>query len=479
MTKKDPKIVFISPPLSDEEQASALKGIANVVMPLGIGYIASNLIKNNFKNVKIIDCRALKITEKKLIDILKKDNFEIICFTTTILDINRVNRLTKELKKIFPNSLFVIGGPQMTSNPKLTMEKGIFDIGVYNEAEFSFVEIVKEYMKDHPDYKNIKGIYFRKEDGTIEFTGLRPFLENLDELPFPARELYPSLEVYRPVPASYKELPSATIVTSRGCPYKCIYCDHGATGNRFRAMSPKRVVDEIKEIMKKYGAKDIRFFDDIFTLNRQRVHEICDEILKRKLKFSWSCMTRTDCVDRNLLFKMKKAGCWQIQYGLESGSQKILDIMKKGLTLKKSRDAVIWAHEAGINVRGFFVVGMPGETKETIQETVDFAKSLPIDIANFYVVTLYPGSELYNIAQKEGTVMHENLEQYNPLIDVEKSTLSYVPKGMTEKELKEAIVKAHRDFYLRTSYLIKQILTIRSLEDIKRYIRGSLAVLNM
>ena len=247
----------------------------------------------------------------------------------------------------------------------------------------------------------IKGILY-KENGEIKITAPRGYIQDLDALPFPARHLYPPLSEYRPVPASFIKLPLGHIMTSRGCPYQCIFCDRKIFGNSFRARSPKNVVDELEELINVHGAKEIKFFDDTFTLDKKRVLEIFKEMKRRNLKFPWSCLTRVNHVDAELLKEMKTAGCWQISYGLESGDQRMLNIMKKGTTVEQNRNAVIWAKKTGLNVRAFFVLGMPGETPESLKKTVEFAKSLPIDIVTFYSVTLYPGNELYEMAKKEG-----------------------------------------------------------------------------
>ena len=471
------KIILVNPSLTAKEQAGNLEVVENVMRSLGIGYIAAVLEKNNF-NVEIIDSRVDRLSEEQLIAQLKEKNPDVIGFTSTILEINRVVKLSNKIKKekLFPNSKLILGGPQFTSNPEETMRESGFDIGVYGEGEYSFLELCKA-LEAKASLREIKGLYIR-ENGKIIFTGQRELIQNLDELPFPARHLYPALANYRPVPASYIRSPVDGILTSRGCPYKCIFCDHGSTGRSFRARSAKSVVDELEFMIKESKIKEFRIYDDTFTLNRQRVVEICNEIINRKLNLSWCCMTRVNHVDLELLKLMKKAGCWQVHFGLESGDQRMLNIMKKGVTVQQNRDAVIWAKKAGLNVRVFFVLGIPGETKESMRTTIEFAKSLPIDVATFYAVTLYPGNELFEIAKKGGKVLHNDYSQYNPLID-EKTHLAYVPEGMTEEEFKSTVTKSYKEFYFRPRYLLNQVLSIRRINDLKRYWMGFKAVKGM
>jgi len=484
MKMKNLKIVLVSPPLTAEEQAGSLKEVANILPPLGIGYIAAVLEKNDFP-VKIIDCRPLDITVEQLIEELKNEKPHIIGITATVLEANRAIEISKILKKELPNTLLVIGGPHFTSMPVETLKDSAFDIGVYAEGEITFLELANtiEEAKNKKikslNLAEIKGLYYKNKERRIFFTGMREYIQDLDSLPFPARHLYPPLNKYHPVPASYIKFPLGHLMSSRGCPNQCIFCDRKVFGNKYRARDSKKVVDEIEELIKVYGAKEIKFFDDTFTLNPNRVIEICNEMEKRNIKVPWSCLTRANTVSEELFRKMKKAGCWQVAFGLESGDQRMLNIMKKGITVEQNELAVKWAKKAGLNVRAFFVIGMPGETMESIERTIKFAKRLPLDVVTFYSLTLYPGNELYEIVKKEGKIIHCDFSQYTPIIDVEKTKLAYVPEGLTEEQIRKAVSRAHKEFYLRPSYLARQVISIRSLSDIKRYWQGFKVVIGM
>lgn len=474
---KETKIVLVNPPLSAKEQAGSFAEIANIMQPLGIGYIAAVLEKEDF-DVKIIDCRPLYMNTKNLIEKLKKISPDVIGFTSTVLEIGRSCQISKLLKKLLPNSLLIIGGPHLTSLPTETMKNSAFDIGVIGEGEMTMLDIVKHIENNDLNFENIDGIIYR-ENKELRITKHRAYIKDLDSLPFPARHLFPPLSKYNPVPASFIKLPLGHIMTSRGCPYQCIFCDRKVFGNLVRMRSPKNVCDELEELIDVYGAREVKFFDDTFTLNINRIFKLCDEMERRGINIPWSCLTRVNVVTRELLFRMKEAGCWQVAFGLESGDQRMLDKMKKGITIKESIQAVKWAKEAGLNVRAYFVLGMPGETLESIEKTSKFACSLPLDIVTFYTLTLYPGNELYEIAKREGKILHDDYSQYNPIIDVNESRLAYVPEGMTEKELKLAIAKIHKEFYLRPSYIIRQLLSIRRLKDIVRYWKGFKTIVSM
>ncbi len=479
--KSDFKVTLIDLPLTAEEQAGSLKSVENLMPSLGIGYIAAVLEKNGY-TVRIIDCRVLNINVSELIEELKADKPNVIGYTGTVLHIYKGFETAKRLKNELPGTISVIGGPHITSIPEDTLKTKLFDVGVIGEAEYTFLELInKLYEVDNDiskvDLDSILGIAYIKND-KIVFTGKRPFIDPLDQLPHPARHLYPPLTLYRPVPASYKKLPMAHVMTSRGCPNTCTFCDRSVFGMRFRYRTPMNVVDEIEQLIKVYGAKEIKFFDDVFTLDKKRVYDILDECDKRGLNFVWSCLTRTDLIDLPLLKRMKKSGCWQVAFGIESGSQKILDEMKKRSKVEVNAQAVKWANEAGISVRAFFIFGMPSETKDTIQETIDFATSVPIDVATFYTLTLYPGNDLYEEIKSQGKLLHEDYTQYNPIIDKDKTMFAYIPDALTAQDLKNAVSTAYRKFYFRPDYVFKQILKMNSLEDVKRNVRGVMAILS-
>jgi radical SAM superfamily enzyme YgiQ (UPF0313 family) len=469
------KTTLINPPMSLEEQSgkSSMKVVTNILLPLGIGYIAAVLEQNN-QNVKIVDCQPQDIRHNELRDILEKERPDIIGFTATTLSYPSTLKAARDAREVLPDATLVIGGPHFTAAPQKTMANGAFDIGVMGEGEMTLLELVQK-ITDGESVKEVEGIFYH-DNGKLVFTGTRPFIKDLDSLPFPARHLFPSLSKYHPTPASCRTTPLATIMTSRGCPNKCTFCDRKVFGRVTRFRSPDNVLDEIEEAIEKHGAREIKFFDDTFTLNQKRVLEICKGIKERGIDIEWSCLTRVNTVSGELLKEMKKAGCWQVLYGMESGDQEMLDRMKKGITLEQGRKAVAWSREAKLNIRACFVAGTPGETVESIQRTVDFAKSLDLDAVNFYAFAPLPGTEIYDNLIDEGTLLHEDWEQYNVMVSSETAKMPYVPEGITEEQFKDIISRAHRSFYFRPKYIIRQILRTRGVDDLKRYLYGFLAI---
>ena len=482
MAESYPKIVLVNAPMSRRMLQASFEEIANILPPLGIGYVAAVLEQNGF-NVKIIDCLPTQMSTDELVEELKKDAPDLVGFTSTTLFIMPTIEAAQKIKKEIPNAIITLGGAHVTALPQEAMQNGCFDIGVIGEGEYTTLEIAQAMGKAKGKItpailKEIKGTVFRDKSGKLVFASPRPYIQDLDSVPFPARHLFPGPEKYSPVPASCRKLPYMHLMSSRGCPYRCIFCDKRIFGNTVRMRSPKNVVDEIGQMVKDYRVKEVRFFDDTFTFDEKRTIAICDEIIRRKLGVIWTAITRVNHVSPVLLKKMKEAGCWQISFGLESGSQKILNIMRKGITLEQSRNAINWTKKAGMGTRAYFVFGMPGETKETIKETVEFAKSLPLDVVTFYNVTLLPGNDLYEIARREGKILHDDYTNYNPSIDGE-TKFAYVPKDMTEDELRNCVVQAHKDFYLRPGYILRELFSARSLFDLVRYWRGFKVIVKM
>jgi len=480
--KENLKIVFVNAPLTKHQLQGDFEDVANVLPPLGIGYVAAVLEREGF-TPKILDALVLGMGVEETVEELVKGKPDIVAFTSTVIFINATRQIAEGVKKALPQTLVVLGGPHISALPEETMQHRCFDIGVLGEGELTFLELAKGYVKDTnlakdaKTLKGLKGTIFRSR-GKLERAAPRPLIQDLDSLPFPAWHLYPPLKEYSPVAASCKKRPYMHMMSSRGCPYQCIFCDGKVFGKSARLRSVKNVVDEIEAIIDFYGAKEIRFFDDTFTIDRQRVIGICDEILRRKLDIVWTAITRVNHVDPELLKKMREAGCWQISYGLESGSQRMLNIMKKGATIGQGKKAVIWTKEAGMDARAYFVFGIPGETLESLQETIDFAKSLPLDVVTFYNVTLMPGNELFQLAQKEGTILHHNYEHYNPSIS-DDTMFAYLPEGMSKDDLRKAVKRAHKEFYLRPSYILRQLFAIRSLADVNQRWIGLKLILGM
>jgi anaerobic magnesium-protoporphyrin IX monomethyl ester cyclase len=412
--------------------------------PLGLGYLAAVLERNQYQ-VDVIDCQALGLTYEEFKNEIGKRQPNIVGITSTTLTYKSALRIAKIAKEVCPSCIAALGGSHVTFwDEKALQECPALDVAVRKEGENTLLELA-ERVEASKDYYDILGITCRK-DGKIVRNPDRPYIENLDSLPFPAHYLWPieRLRKYGTV--------IFPLVTSRGCVYWCDFCTAVRMfGRRYRMRSPKSVVDELEFLHKTYGAYQFTFYDDAFTVDQQRVAEICEEIRNRKLKIKWDCETRVDMVTKELLRNMKEAGCIAVWFGVESGSQQVLDAMRKGFSTAQTVRAFKWAKEAGLMTVANVILGFPGETKETAWETIKFVESLNPNDVGYYVATPYPGTPLYDSVKENGQLRITDFDKYDtatPIFEI--PTL-----GM--QELRDIREKAFQRFYLRPTYFFTNL----------------------
>ncbi len=474
------KITLISPPWAlDEMYGLTLPEVGSIEEPLGLAYIAAVLEKEGHK-CRIIDAFAEQIDPKRFKEIISRDDSDLYGLTACTPMMKRTTDAIEAINEVRPDVPVMIGGPHVGAMLKVKRHEELFagkakiDYAVYGEGELTVMELV-EKLERGESVADIDGAII-KENGKIKVNKPRKLIEDLDTIPFPARHLLPK-GVYRPSLSRYRKLPVMSIINSRGCPYRCIYCSNRYVfGPKVRTRKPKYVVDEIQELIEKFGAKELRFWDDTFTFNKRLVLELCQEIIDRKLDIIWTCFGRVDNVDPEMLKAMKKAGCWQIDYGVESGNDRILKIIKKGFTTKQALEAFKMTRKHGIHSRSNFILGLPGDTPETIEETIKFAIACDSDIVGFHLPQAYPGTELFEMAIKENALATDDWSKY--LIDGDEP--SYInPNIGTVKKLKELQREGYRRYYMRPKIFIRALLDIRSFSDISRYTKGFLAAIRM
>ncbi|MEK7116796.1 MAG: radical SAM protein [Patescibacteria group bacterium] len=470
-------ILFIYPPISVSERyaRNVGKNAGGNLPPLGIAQLSSYLREKGIR-VGLIDGVIENMNLNRMVEKALGLNPKIIGLSALTPNFNRAAAFAVEIKKRKPEILIVLGGHHATILPKEILEQNdCFDLIVQGEGELTAEEIIAKY-KNSGWFKNdflnnyklllsIKGIAFKRREEII-ITPKREPVQNLDELPFPAWDLLP-MEKYIPLANQYKRTPVINMVVIRGCPFNCSFCSGNSVfGRKIRAMNPRRVVEQIRHVMKNYGVREISFWDDMMTANKKWMREFCDLLIKNKTDITWTCYSRVDCVDEEILCRMKKAGCWNIFFGYESGCQELLNNINKGTTLKQIENANTLCKKVGIEIRASFMIALPGETPEMAKKTIDFAKKLNPDYAQFCITTPYPGTKLFKDAPKYGTLAG-NFSEYNIWNAV------FVPYGYKDKKEIEAIErKAMREFYLRPKYIWGRLKKINSWEDIKRYLKG-------
>jgi radical SAM superfamily enzyme YgiQ (UPF0313 family) len=434
--------------------------------PLGLALIAAILEKAGYQ-VTLIEANALKLGPATVVEMAA--DADIVGITAMTPTIGTALNITGHLKKRRPDLKIILGGPHATLLPEETMASSPdVDIIVRGEGDETAVELLKALEGSHP-IDNIAGITYRK-DGIIVNSPDRISMVDMDSLPYPAYHLLP-WQKYHPHPPHGMAMPFGALVTSRGCPYRCAYCSKPVFGSKFRAQSPDRVVEEIVYLKQKFGVKEIAFYDDTFTIDKDRVHAIADKIVAKKLKIAWTCETRVNLVDKELLAHMKRSGCYTVAYGIESASPEIIKTLQKDITLKQVEAAIRAHKEVGLQVVGYFMLGSPGETPETIQQTIDYAKELKVDFAQFSVTTPFPGTELYEIYKRinPGNIDWEKFiyagtdNPTNPVFESDK---------LTREALVKWTARAYREFYLRPSYVWQRLQRCTSWGEIKMNFKG-------
>ena len=416
------------------------EGVKGTFPSLGLGYIAG-VLESNGHEVDYIDIDASHLAQTEIkthLSSFSPDMIGITCNSPTYGEARKVAKLARES---VPSSFVVLGGPHLDVYPKEAIEHPEFDAGIYGEGEQTILELT-DALENKGSFDRINGLIYKMEGKAIVNLP-RPLLKNLDTLPFPARHLMP-IEKY--ITPKSKRNPYTTLITSRGCPYKCFYC-RPVHGEIFRARSPDNVIDEIKDCVDVLGIQEIQFYDDSFTIDKKRVGTICELLIKEKLDFIWDCRTRIDLVDKPLLAKMGEAGCERIRFGVESGNPRMLEIMKTGLTLDKVEKVFSWSKELGIETLGYFMIGTPGEKMAEIKDTIAFAKKLNPTHIRFSITTAYPGTEMYNKALEDGYFKTDLWKDYTEGLSDTLPNPVFETSEYTTQDLEKLISRTYEDFY--------------------------------
>jgi len=415
-----------------------------VYLPIGLPYLAAVLEKDEHE-IEVIDCEALEIDHEKLGLKLASIKPNVVGITSTTPTIQSALQSARVAKEACPNVVVVLGGPHATfMDEQILNDEAAVDIIVRGEGEQTISELM-HHVLDFGSLHEVAGITFRK-DGQIIRTPNRPLIQDLDELPYPAYKYFP-LRKYQI--AGRLILP---VITSRGCPFQCSFCvSTQMFGKKFRMRRVKNVVDEIEWLRDTYGADAFTFYDDAFTLDIERAIEICDEIKRRKIGIPWSCQTRVDHVSKRILAKMREANCEIVYFGVESGSQEILDAVGKETSIQQNEKAIKWAKDAGLVVIISLVIGYPGETVDTLEQTLDLVRRLKPDDAYLCVATPYPGTDFYRFIEENGWELSPDWNLYDTTTPV------FETPSISKDKILEMRKKFVDDFY-SPFYILRQMV---------------------
>ncbi len=469
------RVLLVQPPILKEEAFyRGSKTTASVIPPLGIAHIAAYLMQHGHE-CDIIDGVAQHVSAEKIA--ARLSNYDAVGITVVSAYAMRVIEMLHAFKQLPNCPPLVVGGPHATALPESLLEEGA-DYAVVGEGEVTMLELVAwlsgSHVSRYPD--EVKGLAFFNEDGKTVRTPGRPRMPDLDTFPMPARQLLP-MHLYGGSIARANQVPSHSLMASRGCNGCCTFCSHKTFGSKVRYFSAERIVDEIMLLCEQYGANDIQIWDDNFVANEDCVRNVCEQLRRRGFDKTFSVEARVDSARRPVLEQLKEAGCDFIAYGFESGSQRILDFIRKRETIEQMREAVALTKEVGIPIRGYFMIGFPTETREEMEATIHFAKELDIDVASFTLMVPLPGTADYLRAQQSG--------QFDPLF-FKKRILPefnfpdaplYVTDGMSAKELLEIHRSAYNRYYFRPKIVFRRLAKLRGLDDVTGLLRGGYALL--
>ena len=465
-------VVLINPPFTLEDRyGKDMKQFGAVTEPLGLAYIAGYLISKNIR-VRIIDAPAEKMSGDDIVKSILNKGENIIGISMLTPSFGVVRDLCKKIRNEFKDYMIVLGGPHCTALPEKTLQEiPEADITCIGEGEQTMAEIAEK--DKNSDFGSIKGVCYRNGNKILR-TEERPYIKELDTIPPPARYLLP-MEKYH-LTASRVEGDSycPTIIVARGCPFSCTYCSR-TFGRTFRAHSVNRIVEEIQSLADMYQISQINIEADTLTAKKKFIKELCNAIIDSGLskKVKWTCESRVDTVNEEILRLMRKAGCWHISYGVETGSQRLLDLINKSVTLKQIEDTFKITKRAGITIRGFFMLGLPTETREESIATIAFARKLNPLWAQFTITVPYPGTAMFDELDRAGQIKSYDWSSYNTWSGWKgDGEMPFVAEGRSIDELASLQKIALRKFYLRLSVIVRFLLTVKSFNDFKKYFIG-------
>lgn len=484
------KILLLFPPQDQIVSPGYMKTIQEglgFLPSLGLLYLATYLQERTRHEVDLLDAYVERMSFDDVEAYIRKtqpDAVGIGAMTFTLIDALDAAR---RVKAVDPSIPVVLGGPHTALFPRESVDLPCIDYVIMGEGEVPLAQLLDRLE----EIGRVRGASWRGDDGlplggksaTDDLPAVlekltttmkhRYFFQDLDTLPLPKRELGP-FKKYSTVVS--RRPPTTIMVSSRGCPYSCSFC-YTAGGKKYRERTPADVVAEMKACID-IGIHEFLFFDETFTINKERIYAICDAVIESGIDVSWDVRARVDCVDADLLKKMRRAGCGRVQYGIESGTQRVMDILNKGTTLEQARNAIKWTKAAGMSTYADFMIGAPGETRAEIMETLRFAESLKLDYLHFSVTMPLPNTVLHRMGIRQGIITEDTWRDFakNPTNAFE---VPYWTEIFTREELDDLVTQCIKSTYLRPAYLLRSIGNIRSFGEFVRKARAGVKLAMM
>lgn len=443
---RDKTIVFCEPPfLFWDRSMDKLRQGEETIPGMGVLFLAS-LARERGYRVHLVDAKqqgAGVESVSRQIAALAPDYLGI---SATTISVTNGARIAARVKELSPQVTTILGGPHVSAVPERTLTVfDAYDYGIAGEGEISLFALL-DRLERSGEFADVPGLAYRI-DGRVRANVRAPYIDDLDALPMPAWDLLPDFpHRFQPSLFSYPRTPVATLITSRGCPFSCSFCDRSTSGKRGRMHSVEYVVRQCRHLAS-LGVRHIIFVDDLFTVRKQRVVDLCRAFLDEGFDFSWSCNSHPNLLDADTMALMKKAGCWQIAYGIESGSQRVLDVVKHEVRIPRMRETLRMTRAAGIRAKGYMMIGHPTETVDSLDETAAFLREVELDLCQITKFTPYPGTPAYPTIRNHGS-FDENWEEMNAMNFV------FVPSGLSAELLESYFDYLYRQFYRRPDVLL-------------------------
>jgi radical SAM superfamily enzyme YgiQ (UPF0313 family) len=449
-----------------------VKGHGGTMAPLNLCYLAAYArSKHPDLGIDILDAEISGLSHEETVRGVRALSADLIGITANTCVFDSVTALTRMLKTALPSVPVVIGGPHPSAQPEAALEESGADYVVAGEGEETLAELISCLRENCGGFEKIPGLAYRADKRTVHINKPRELIEDLDSLPFPARDLINNA-VYKPPPTKRVGFGANTLIAaSRGCPYSCGFCGaHTVWTRKVRTRSPSSVIAEMEECVSRFRIRTFHFTDEMFTLDKKRVLEICRLMRERRLDIAWVCSARAQRLDKETLQAMRDAGCREISFGIESGNKDMLKKIDKGLDLEEARRVIQLAKKTGITTHASYIIGYAGETQKTVRDTINFANRLNTHVAAFFVASPLPGTPLYEEARRMKLLRPDaKWQDYSPLSNADPvMSLPDLPPKLIRKWHRRAL----RGYYLRPSYIISRLASLRHWYEVINLLNG-------
>ena len=470
------RVALINPSFNNY---GGLSGHGGSMAPINLCYLAGyGRQQHPDTEFTIIDAEAHAHTYQDTVDAVADVDPQLIGITANTCAFDTVIQLSNNLKERFPKAKLIIGGSHPSALPEQTLHDAPADFVVIGEGELQLSQVIGQMKDRDEDWSKLKGVVYRDHDGNEKWGPTQELIEDLDTIPFPARDLIDN-NLYFPAPTKrVRGGPHTLLVASRGCPYNCGFCSAQTVWTRkIRGRSPANIVAEVEQCIETYGIHSFNFTDELFTVKKERVLVICGAFVKNKLDMNWVCSARAHHLDKETLDAMREAGCREISFGIEAGNEDILKNIDKALDLKEAERVVNLTKKSGIKTHASYMFGYLGETEETMKQTISFAKKLNTEIAAFFIASPLPGTPFYREALEKGYIKDDvSWINYSPLSN-EQGVISY--PNLSAETIRKWHRKAIRSYYLRPAYILRRLYSLRHWHEVENLFSGLKLFLNI